>query len=89
MYFYGGPGGWRHSPLILPIDLTWAKLTLQDSIDAQFYRFILQPATSPDSNSAADIEKALSADLADLAKFADAFFSEVKKQPEGAYFTEH
>ncbi len=89
MYFYGGPGGWRHSPLILPIDLTWAKLTLQDSIDAQFYRFILQPATSPDSNSAADIEKALNADLKDLAAFADVFFTELKKQPEGTYFTEH
>ena len=89
MYFYGGPGGWRHSPLVLPVDLTLARLTLKDHIDAQFFRFILQPATTPDSNSPADVEKALKADLDTLAKFADACFAELKKQPEGAYYTAH
>src|SRR5687768_15313922 len=66
MYFYGGPGGWRHSPLALPVDLTIARLMLKDDIDAQFYRFIMQPATTPDSNSPADVEKAMQTDLAAL-----------------------
>lgn len=89
MYFYGGPGGWRHSPLILPIDLTFAKLRRAESIDAQFYRFIMQPATQPDTNSPADVEKALTEDLEKLAQFADAFFAEVKKQPDGEYYVGH
>lgn len=89
MYFYGGPGGWRHSPLILPIDLTMAKLLMKDSIDAQFFRFIMSPATQPDSASPEDVEKALLADLATLSKFADVFFTELKKQPDGAYYTQH
>ena len=89
MYFYGGPGGWRHSPLALPVDLTFARLMRKDEIDAQFYRFIMQPATTPDSNSAADVEKAMLQDLAALEKFADTCFAELKKQPEGKYYTQH
>ena len=89
MYFYGGPGGWRHSPLVLPVDLTLARLTLKDSIDAQFFRFIMNPATMPESNSPADVEKALSVDVKTLSKFADTFLAELAKQPEGAYFTKH
>jgi hypothetical protein len=89
MYFYGGPGGWRHSPLALPVDLTLARLMLKDDIDAQFFRFIMQPATTPASNSPADVEKAMQQDLAALAKFADACFAELNKQPEGKYYTVH
>jgi hypothetical protein len=89
MYFYGGPGGWRHSPLVLPVDLTLARLMLKDSIDAQFFRFIMQPATMPESNSPADVEKALATDVKFLSKFANTFLEELKKQPEGGYFTNH
>jgi hypothetical protein len=89
MYFYGGPGGWRHSPLALPVDLTFARLLRKDEIDAQFFRFIMQPATTPDSNSPADVEKAMKQDLVALAKFADTCFAELKKQPEGKYYTDH
>jgi hypothetical protein len=62
---------------------------LKDDIDAQFFRFIMQPATSPASNSPADVEKAMQQDLDALSKFAEACFSELKKQPEGKYYTEH
>jgi hypothetical protein len=62
---------------------------MRDSIDAQFFRFIMSPATQPDSKSAADVEKALVEDLNTLSKFADTFFTELKKQPDGAYYTQH
>jgi hypothetical protein len=89
MYFYGGPGGWRHSPLILPVDLTFARLMLKDNIDAQFFRFIMQPATTPETNSAADVERAMQQDLKSLSAFANACFTELDKQPEGKYYTQH
>ncbi|MEO7454160.1 MAG: exosortase-associated EpsI family protein [Fimbriimonadales bacterium] len=89
MYFYGGPGGWRHSPLALPVDLTLARLMLKDDIDAQFFRFIMQPATTPASNSAADVEKAMKQDLDALSTFAEACFAELNKQPDGKYYTQH
>ena len=86
MYFYKAPFGWRHSPLYVPFDLTAAKLMLKDNAEAQFYRFLLSPATPPYEQTAESVEKALQEDLALLEKFADAVFTGLGTTADGRYF---
>lgn len=86
VYFYKDPVGWRHSPLFVPIDLTFAKLLFWDTVDAQFFRFMVQPATQPTADTPAAKEAALNKDIAEIVKFANAMFSEMKKTPDGQYF---
>lgn len=86
MYFYNGPMGFRHSPLYIPFDLTFAKLLMKDNADAQFFRFLLTPATTPDSQSPADIAKARKQDIDTMSKFADAIFKGLDASRDGRYF---
>jgi hypothetical protein len=75
MYFYKTPNRLVHDPFYMPIDMTLAKLSMKGSVDGAFYRFIVAPAGD-----------SLEEDLADLEKFAQAFFEATMKMPEGEYF---
>jgi hypothetical protein len=75
MYFYKGPFGYRGTPLMMPVDLTGAKLLMKEDVDGQFFRFILTPA----GKSRAD-------DIKALCEFANTVFTEVAKGEGGAYF---
>jgi len=86
MYFYKSPLGWRYSPLYVPIDLTLAKLMLKDKPEAQFFRFLLYPATQPDEQTQAALDKALQKDLARLESFANTVFESIGKTNDGKYF---
>jgi hypothetical protein len=86
VYFYKDPIAWRHSPLYVPFDLTAAKLMLKSNADAQFFRFMLNPATEPEDESREAREKALTQDLARIEQFANAIFTQLKKTEDGRYF---
>jgi hypothetical protein len=86
MYFYKSPLGWRHSPLYVPFDLTASKLMLHDKPEAQFYRFLLSPATAPEEQTAEAVEKALQKDLQLLSRFANTVFESLAKSNDGKYF---
>ncbi|MBA3727257.1 MAG: exosortase-associated EpsI family protein [Armatimonadetes bacterium] len=86
MYFYRGPMGWRHSPLYIPFDLTFAKLLMKDDADAQFFRFIMSPATTPADATRESAAKTRKQDVDALSKFADSVFRKLKATDDGAYF---
>ena len=75
MYFYRTPYTLRGSGFMMPVDMTFAKLSGRPSVDGQFFRFLLSPSSN-------DLEK----DIAALEHFADAMLKEVSKAPEGDYF---
>jgi hypothetical protein len=59
---------------------------MKDNADAQFFRFLLTPAATPDSQSPADIAKARKQDLETMSKFADAIFKGLDASQNGRYF---
>ncbi len=75
MYFYRTPLSMRGSPILMPVDLTFAKLTGRENVDGQFYRFLLAP-------SGPDFDK----DLKALEEFAQVMLTQVAAGEEGDYF---
>ncbi|KAA0224901.1 MAG: hypothetical protein AKCLJLPJ_01163 [Fimbriimonadales bacterium] len=75
LYFYKGPNGLRHDPFYIPIDMTFSKLVGRENIDAQFYRFLVFPAS-----------ERLEDDIQDLERFAESVLSAAGTKEGGDYF---
>lgn len=75
MYFYRTPFRLRGSPIMMPFDMTFAKLSGRKNVDGQFFRFLLSP-------SGPNLEE----DLQALQTFAQTMLEQIAKSPDGQYF---